>query len=166
MSRFRVLPVPATVVDEARSSRRSPQYGHPAHVEVATGTGPCRSCLAPFALGAEERLLFTYDAFSGVDAYPEPGPIFVHVERCTPHDGDGFPAGLRGLPLTFEAFGAERWMLRREHLGERAPEPLLEELLDLAGVSYVNIRNHEAGCFIARVERRPSAASDGASSPR
>jgi hypothetical protein len=149
---FRVVPVPQPIVDAARATLRSPQYGHPGHVEVATGTGPCRSCLTTFRVGEEERLLFTHDAFSGVDPYPEPGPIFVHRDGCEAHAGTGFPAGLRDVPLTLEAFGDARWMLRREHVGERDPEPLVAELLALPGVRYVHLRHGEAGCFIARAE--------------
>ena len=153
---FHVIPIADTIADAARATLRSPQYGHPAHIEVATGYGPCRSCLATFRAGEEERLLFTYDAFAGIDAYPEPGPIFVHRERCAPHAGEGFPAGLHGLPLTLEAFGAGRWMMRREHVGERDPAALLAELLALPGVRYVHLRNTEAGCFIARAEAPPA----------
>ena len=149
---YRVLPIPDEIADAARATLRSPQYGHPAHVETATGYGPCRSCLTTFREGAEERLLFTYDAFAGIDPYPEPGPIFVHRERCTPHAGDGFPSGLRGLPLTLEAFGDARWMLRREHVGEREPAALVAELLAIPEVLYLQVRNREAGCFIARAE--------------
>jgi len=89
----------------------------------------------------------------GIDRYPEPGPIFVHAQACEPHAGDGFPDGLRPLEMTLEAFGDERWMLRRERLDGREPEPVIEELLAMPEVRYVNIRNSEAGCFIARVER-------------
>jgi hypothetical protein len=153
VSQYRVLPIPATIADDVRVSMKSPQYGHPAALEVATGNGPCRSCLRTFELGAEERILFTYNPFEGIDRYPEPGPIFVHADACAPHAGHGFPAGLRPLKMTLEAFGDERWMLRRERLDGREPEPVLEQLLAMPGVRYVNIRNSEAGCFIARVER-------------
>ena len=50
----------SNVADEVRRTRRSPGYGHPAHLEVAAGTGPCRCCLRPFVPGKDQRLLFTY----------------------------------------------------------------------------------------------------------
>jgi len=153
VSNFRVQPIPDAIAVGVRTSLASPQYGHPAVVSVATGYGPCRSCLRTFEKGVDERILFTYNPFEGIDRYPEPGPIFVHREGCEAHVGAGFPAGLHGLPMTFEAFGDERWMLRRERLDGREPAPVLEELLELPGVRYVNIRNSEAGCFIARAER-------------
>ena len=30
---------------------------------------------------------------------------------------------------------------------------MIERLLDLPDVDYVNVRNTEAGCFVARIER-------------
>jgi hypothetical protein len=153
MTDYRVVPIPQKVTDRVRATLTSPGYGHPAHVEVASGHGPCRSCLRTFRQGEEERVLFTYDPFYGLDPYPQPGPIFVHREPCAPHAGDGFPAGLRGVSLTLEAFGDARWMLRREHLGDRDADAAIRELLALPGVRYLQIRNTEAGCYVARVER-------------
>jgi hypothetical protein len=159
MSDFRVVPIPATVSERVRATLLAPGYGHPAHVEVASGHGPCRSCLRTFREGEEERILFTYDPFHGLDPYPQPGPVFVHREPCAPHAGAGFPPGLRGVALTLEAFGDARWTIRREHLAGRDPEPLIRELLALPGVRYLHLRNTEAGCYVARVERIESAAS-------
>ena len=159
MSDYRVVPIPATVSERVRATLRAPGYGHPAHVEPAAGYGPCRSCLRTFREGEEERILFTFDPFHGLDPYPQPGPVFIHREACAPHDGIGFAAGLRSLPLTLEAFGEARWMVRREHIDGRDPEPLIAELLALPGVRYLHLRNREAGCYIARVERIELAAS-------
>jgi hypothetical protein len=153
LTEYRVVPIPDAVAHEVRATRRSPGYGHPAHAEVAAGTGPCRSCLAPFRVGEERRILFTFDSFAGADPEPQPGPVFIHEETCAPHSGPGFPPGLAVLPLTLEAFAGERRMVRRERLGGRAPDGILRELLALPEVRYVNLRHAEAGCFIARAER-------------
>src|SRR5579871_729238 len=72
---FRVLPIDPTLSQAVRNTLKSPQYGHPAHVELATGYGPCRACLKQFQTGKEDRILFTYNPFAGLDAYPSPGPI-------------------------------------------------------------------------------------------
>jgi hypothetical protein len=72
---FRVVGIPEELAQQARTEMRSPQYGHPAHAEVAKGYGPCRSCLDRFQTGEDERLLFTYNPFAGLDPYPSPGPI-------------------------------------------------------------------------------------------
>lgn len=153
---FRVVPIPAALTDAARSTLTSPQYGHPAHVEVAAGYGPCRSCLRQFRTGEERRILFTYNPFDGLDAYPSPGPVFIHAEACASFFGASrFPEELRNLPLTLEAYGKERWMVARERPEDHEIERSIEKLLNTAGTEYIHVRNTEAGCFIARIERCP-----------
>ena len=110
---FQVLAISDSMATQGREKLASPQYGHPAHVEVATGTGPCRSCLRTFEVGQEERILFTYNPFEGLDAYPSPGLVFVHRTACEPFRGEGFPETLKSLPLTLEAYGEDRWIVDR-----------------------------------------------------
>jgi hypothetical protein len=57
--KFSIRAIPDEISAAARNTRKSPQYGHPAHVEVAGGTGPCRQCLCTFDVGKENRILFT-----------------------------------------------------------------------------------------------------------
>jgi hypothetical protein len=55
---FRVMAMRQSTADKVRSTMRSPGYGHPASVEVATGYGPCRLCLRTFRIGgAVESLI-------------------------------------------------------------------------------------------------------------
>src|SRR5260370_11825502 len=79
MSAIRVVAIPSEVAALVRASKRAPRYGHPAHTEVAGGYGPCRHCLRTFHIGAEQRTLFTYDPFDGIESVPLPGPIFIHT---------------------------------------------------------------------------------------
>ena len=152
MSRFRIVALEELVADHVRSRLRAPVYGHPAHVEVATGTGPCRLCLRPFEVGAEERLLFTYNPFPE-GATPSPGPVFVHPRACPRFEGDGFPSELSSLPLLLEGYDdGGMALVRRAVNGDAARD--VERVLAVSGVSYAHIRNAKAGCFIARVERR------------
>lgn len=153
MDTFRVIALPAHVAEEVRGALRSPRYGHPAHVETATGYGPCRSCLRTFRVGEEERVLFTYDPFDGLDPYPSPGPVFIHRDACPRHEEPGFPAELRALPLTLEGYGADRWIVARERVGDGGVERAAAALLGDERVRYVHVRNTEAGCYIARIER-------------
>ena len=160
MSAFRTIPIAAELAERARRDDRSPQYGHPAHRETATGYGPCRLCLERFAVGQEERLLFTYDPFAGLDSYPAPGPIFVHAAGCTPFAAPvGLPEPLRGLPLTLEGYAVGRWLVARERVEGNDVESAAERLFAHAAIEYVHIRNAEAGCYIARLER--ADATDG-----
>jgi len=150
---FQVLPISDSMAEQAREKLTSPQYGHPAHVEVAKGTGPCRCCLNTFEVGQEDRLLFTYNPFEGLHEYPSPGPVFIHRAACPPLRGTGFPEGLRSLPLTLEAYGEDRWVLDRARVTNGEADVAIEKLLANSAVQYVHIRHSEAGCFIAQVNR-------------
>jgi len=153
-STFRVISIPNALAEEARATRKSPQYGHPAHVELATGYGPCRQCLHTFDEGHESRLLFTYNPFEGRDSYPSPGPVFIHEQPCQAYSKDGgFPEDLRRLPLVLEGYGARRWLVTQERVQDGKVEEAIERVFALPGVEYIHVRNLEAGCFIAQIER-------------
>jgi hypothetical protein len=132
---------------------RSPQYGHPAHREVASGYGPCRHCLRTFRVGQEERLLFTYQPIQEPGGVPAPGPVFVHVGPCDRYDDTVFPPDLAALPLVIEGFRPGGALLVQERVGDEPPEVVLARVFGAQGVAYAHLRNAEAGCFMARVER-------------
>ena len=153
MTRYRTIAVTNEIADQVRTTLQAPGYGHPAQVAVATGYGPCRSCLSTFEAGREERILFTYDAFAGLDSYPSPGPIFIHKEACPRHEAADFPAGLRSLPLILEGYGRGRWLVARERVENADVDGAVDRLFAHAAVEYLHVRNAEAGCYIARIER-------------
>ena len=154
MCSYRIQGIPESLATAARESLRSPQYGHPAHVEVATGYGPCRLCLQTFQTGTEERLLFTYQPFIDPAALPAPGPVFIHRSPCERYDGPDLPEALRALPLALEGYGAEGVLLAQRRVGGEPFEGVLQDVFEHAEVQYAHLRNAEAGCFIARLERR------------
>lgn len=158
MSDFRVIAISEELAQKVRQSRTSPQYGHPAHTEAATGYGPCRQCLRTFRTGQEGRILFTYNPFDGLDAYPSPGPVFIHENDCDSFTGPGFPEELRTIPLVLEAYGKDRWLVAQERILDGVVEPAIARLLETDGVNYLHLRNLEAGCFIARIERAGALA--------
>lgn len=53
--RFNIRAIPDEISRAARETLKSPQYGHPAHVELAGGTGPCRQCLRTFEVEKERQ---------------------------------------------------------------------------------------------------------------
>ena len=162
MAGFRVLPIDAAFAETVRNTLKSPQYGHPAHVELATGYGPCRACLKQFQTGQEERILFTYNPFAGLDAYPSPGPVFIHAEPCQEFAAIGsFPEELRSLPLTLEAYGTDRWIIARERPAAGEIEQSITRLLNTSGVQYIHVQNTEAGCYMARIERTQAEEISG-----
>src|SRR5262245_25760223 len=154
MADYRTLAITDTLAQKVRSSRKSPGYGHPVHVEVATGHGPCRLCLRSFEVGVERRLLFTLDPFFGLEKLPLPGPVFIHEDGCERHSEDaGFPADLLAHELTFEAYGRGRHLRSSEQVQGSAVEPAITRLLARADVDYIHVRDTEAGCYDFRIER-------------
>lgn len=146
------------MAEVVRSTGRSPQYGHPAHVEVASGYGPCRHCLRVFAIGEERRILFTYDPFEETERLPLPGPVFVHESACAryPEDG-GFPEDLRSHRLTFNAYAKGRRLRAQEYVTDGRVEAVLGRLLARPDVAYIHVRDTDAGCFDFQVERANGA---------
>jgi hypothetical protein len=150
---FKVIPIPETITKEVRSTMTSPQYSHPASVDIATGYGPCRACLKTFEAGKEERILFTYNSFEGLSDLPLPGPVFIHKDSCETYNSSQFPPDLAGLSLLFEGFGENSELVKREIVDKERPESQIEEMFEVRDIRFINIRNAEAGCFIARIEK-------------
>lgn len=149
---FHIAGIPSDLAATVRQTLRSPQYGHPAHRETATGSGPCRLCLRTFKVGTDERILFTYQPFTDPGSVPAPGPVFIHATPCERYEGSTLPPDFRSLPLFLEAYGSGGELLSRVRVGEEPPEALLDRLFASLDADYVHIRNAEAGCFMARVE--------------
>jgi hypothetical protein len=154
MHLYRIQGIPDSIATAARATMRSPQYGHPAHAELATGYGPCRLCLQTFTVGTDERVLFTYQPFTDPDALPAPGPVFIHRASCERYDDGALPPALRPLPLVIEGYGAGGALLAQRRVGTATFEAVLDEVLGYPGARYAHLRNAEAGCFIARIDYR------------
>lgn len=153
--KYIVRGVPQEIADEVRHTRVSPGYGHPAHAEVATGTGPCRCCLRAFVPGVERRLLFTYRP-PVPGSLTAPGPVFIHADRCTAHAGDGFPEGLRSLNLAVEARASGSRVLDFAACVGTL-EQQIQRLFNTPGAEWLQLRHAVAGCFIATIERAAAA---------
>jgi hypothetical protein len=148
MSTFRVIAITEGLSTAVRATQKSPQYGHPAHADIAKGYGPCRQCLRTFHVGVDRRILFTYDPFEGTDPFPLPGPVFIHETACTRYAEDaGFPEDLRGHALTLNAYGNRRRLRAQEYVSDGKVEPIVEELLARPDVDYIHVRDTVAGCY-------------------
>jgi hypothetical protein len=150
---FIVRGIPQDIADEVRRTRRSPGYGHPAHEEVATGSGPCRCCLKPFEPGRDRRLLFTYRPAGDQSSLMAPGPVFIHAQHCDAYTGEGFPADLRSLPLAFEARASGSRVAKLATGVSDSAEIEIGRLLADEDNGWLHVRHAQAGCFIARVDR-------------
>ncbi len=154
MHDYRVIALDPKAAQEVRATLAAPGYGHPAHIEAATGYGPCRSCLDIFKEGEEQRILFTHDPFADREPYPLPGPIFIHERKCKRFpETDLFPARLRFIQLTFNAYGRGRNLLAQHRIENGAFEDAVKVLFSDEVVDYIHVRNTEAGCYIATLER-------------
>lgn len=150
---YKIVPIRSEIAQTVRENLVSPQYQHPASVAVATGYGPCRQCLKKLIVGKDERILFTYNPFENFSNLPLPGPVFIHKTECPSFAEKGFPKELLDLPLLFEGYGDESKLIRREKMSPENRDDQIAQILDLPEVSYINIRNAEAGCFVARIEK-------------
>lgn len=151
--RFVIRGIPQEIADEVRRTRRSPGYGHPAHLEVAGGTGPCRCCLKPFVPGKDQRLLFTYRPANAQGSLMAPGPVFIHADHCEAYADSGFPEGLRALPLAFEARASGSRVTELSAREGVPAESQMKVLFEEHAAQWLHLRHAEAGCFIARVDR-------------
>jgi len=151
---IRIVAIPSEVAEAVRATLRAPVYGFPAHEEVATDAAPCRHCLRTFVVGRDRRILFIYNRFTGVEALPQPGPVYVHADACPRYSEDaGFPEELRGSPRTVEAYARGRRLLAHEYVSDGQFEPAIEKLLAQPGADYLQVNSTTAGCFTFRVER-------------
>jgi len=154
MSSFRVVAIPTEIAERVRSTGKSPNYGFPAHREVAAGRAPCRHCLKLIEHGHEELLLFTYDPFRELGEPPLPGPVYIHARECPRHlGGDSIPGEYRGRLLTLEGYGEDRALLKEVRVSGGEEQAVAEQLFREANICYVHVRSTEAGCFLFRLER-------------
>ncbi len=153
MQGYRVRSVDTITTRAVRVDRTSPGYGHPAVLEVAGGTGPCRSCLRLFEVGREHRLLFTYQPRSGSETTGAPGPVVIHAEDCPRFDAPGFPPDLERLPLVIEGRTEDGRVLHSVRVPGDGAEEAAVELLGRSEIDFLFLRHGEAGCYIARIER-------------
>ena len=153
--KYKVIPIPSEIAGEVRETLVSPQYRSlAASVSVANGYGPCRSCLQVFDQGNDRRIYLTYNSFDGLSPLPDPGPIFIHENQCERFDRDGFPPDLLDLPVYLEAFADNSQIVSRTSMDSETVDSQIVKLFENDDVKFINLRNAEAGCFMARVERR------------
>jgi hypothetical protein len=154
MSSYRVVAIPSEVAEQVRVTGKSPNYGFPAHREVAAGRAPCRHCLKLIRKDEEELLLFTYDPFRELGEPPLPGPVYIHATECPRHpESDFIPEDYRGRLLTLEGYGENRALVKEIRVRDGAEGRTAEQLFGQAKIRYVNVRSTEAGCFLFRLER-------------
>ena len=155
MNMMRIVAIPTEVANTVRSTLKAPTYGFPAHVEVAGDAAPCRHCLKTFVAGNDQRILFTYDRFAGVESLPQPGPVYIHADSCERYENETiFPEDLRNSPRTLEAYANGRKLVATEYIADGKYEYAIEKLFAHPDAAYIQVNSTTAGCFTFRIERR------------
>jgi Protein of unknown function (DUF1203) len=153
MQNVRIVAIATEIAEQVRTTMKAPVYGFPAHLEVAEDIAPCRHCLRIIA-AEDRRILFTYDRFTGKEPLPQPGPVYIHADRCQRYPENGaFPEELRNSPRTVEAYARGRKLKGQEYIADGRFESVIEKLLADRDVDYLQINSTTAGCFTFRIER-------------
>ena len=151
---IRIVAITTEIAESVRANLKAPVYGFLARAELATDAAPCRHCLCTFVVGKDRRILFTYDRFSGIEALPQPGPVYIHADSCPRFaENGGFPEELRAGPRTLEAYARRRRLIAQEYVADGNFEPAIELLFSCSEVDYLQVNSTTAGCFTFRVER-------------
>ena len=158
MNQYIYSSIPIAYVKKIRTELHD-DFGHTVESSVAgeTGYGPCRSCLKQIKPG-ERRLLFSYAPVQSDNAYNEVGPVFIH-EDCLPYSTpDEFPIEVKNgrlhIPLVLRCYNSKRRMIKAVQVKDNNEvELLIKELFEKSDIEFIHIRNAEAQCFIAQVER-------------
>jgi hypothetical protein len=154
MTDIKIIAIPTEIARSVRVTSLSPRYNHPAYTEVAKGHGPCRHCLRPFQVGQEQRTLFTYDPFAGLESVPLPGPVFIHTDVCERYpEYGGYPPELAAFPVILNLYARGPKLLDQLFAGSGEAEPRIRQLLADPQIDYIEVRDRNAGCFDFRVER-------------
>jgi Protein of unknown function (DUF1203) len=158
---IRVIAIPTEIAEAVRRTGKDPQYGHPAHTEIAGEGAPCRHCLKIIAAHEEKATLFTLDAFAGTETLPLPGPVYIHANQCERYPEDaGFPAMLRNSPRTLNAYARGRRLVATEYVHNGNVDAGVQKLLAREDVDYIQVRSTTAGCYTFRIERAEAGAHE------
>ncbi len=147
---FRLLPMPAEVLEDARAGL--PDAWGRAPVPVTAGGGePVRCCRTDAGAGEELLLVAFRPPLPRDDSpYEEVGAVYVHAVTCAgPGPSAGYPADWRGRPQVLRAYDERGWIhpATRVHDGTHA-ERELAEVLATPGVVEVHSRNVAYGCWM------------------
>lgn len=156
--KFRIVPLSKEYANRIRETNQD-DFGHPVIEQLATGRGPCRISLKPFAVGKDVRLLISHSPFSIDNAFNQVGPIFIHKKEVESYsDIHRFPPEIKAdkenFPLTLIGYSTSQKMIFTKLVGDNDVDLLILQIFDQhPEVEYLHARNAEAGCFICSIER-------------
>ena len=155
---FKIVPLSKEYAAKIRATGRD-TFGHEIVEQVATGYGPCRVSLRPFAVGVDRRILISHSPFEVANAFNQPGPVFFHSEEVDEYpDVHRFPPEIKAdpvnFPLTLIGYDNEQRMVFAELVGDRDVDEVIKQIFDEHDdIEYLHARNAEPACFICKIER-------------
>jgi len=153
-----MVPLSKEFAERIRASRKD-EFGNEVLEQVASGYGPCRVSLTPFAPGADKRLLFSYSPFGERNAYNQNGPVFIHSKEVESYcDIHRFPPSLKAdkanFPLSLLVYSSDQRMVFTALVGDADADDLIVKIFDEhPDVEFLHARNSEACCYICKIER-------------
>ena len=158
MNTFKIVPLSKAYAVRIRATNQD-DFGNALIEQVAKGKGPCRVSLKPFEVGVDARLLFSHSPFTVVNAFNQPGPVFIHKEPIDAYkDIYRFPpeikADKKNFPLSLIGYSKEQMMVFTQLVGEDDVDVLITKIFEAhPNIEYLHARNAEACCFICKIER-------------
>ena len=130
-------------------------YGLPAKQKISDGDGfLCRHCQENIGKG-DPYLVLAHRPFSGLHAYAETGPIFVHAAACRRADsGDTPPAIFNSASYILSGYdNGETIVYGTGGVVDRARIiDTAETILDKPAVAFIHARSAQNNCFHCRIE--------------
>ena len=158
MTNYKIVPVSETYPAKIRANKTD-DFGHAVTEKIATGKGPCRVSLKPFAVGEDVRLLLSHSPFEIANAFNQPGPIFIHKKEVAAYqDIYRFPPEIKAdkesFPLSLIGYSKSQQMVFTKLVGDDDVDVLIEKIFnEEPRIAYLHARNAEACCFICKIER-------------
>ena len=158
MKQFKIVPLSSEYANKIKENNKD-DFGHEVIEQVATGKGPCRVSLKPFAVGKDVRLLISHSPFAVDNAFNQPGPVFIHKKDVEPYnDLYRFPPEIKAdkesFHLTLIGYTKEQMMVFTQLVGNDDVDLLIPKIFEQRpDIEYLHARSAEASCFICKIER-------------
>jgi hypothetical protein len=158
MKQFKIVPLSSEYANKIKENNKD-DFGHEVIEQVATGKGPCRVSLKPFAVGKDVRLLISHSPFAVDNAFNQPGPVFIHKKDVEPYnDLYRFPPEIKAdkesFHLTLIGYTKEQMMVFTQLVGNDDVDLLIPKIFEQRpDIEYLHARSAEACCFICKIER-------------
>lgn len=156
---FVVVPIPADVVERARSRSSAESEGTAVSL-TAKGGEPLRCCLRN-AVRGDALVLFNYEPLLPQSPYQEKGAVFAHASPCHHQvDQTRYPPDWRGRPQVLRAYDRRGWIHAANVHDGTSPEAAIRAAFEDSRVVEIHSRNVAYGCFMFSLRRAHDMANN------